>query len=164
MLRTSQKNRYCGFTLLEMIIVVIIIGILAMVSVPYASSGDDVKVIAAAAALAADIQYAQNVAITFQLPITVAFNTSANTYSLLNASGILNHPISKSEYVIDFESKHGVVGVDVVSADFDGLASVTFDELGAAEIGGSVVLNVNSVSYTISVAAVTGKVTVSSGG
>jgi prepilin-type N-terminal cleavage/methylation domain-containing protein len=166
MLHQSRKNRIAGFTLIELIIVVIVLAIISLVAVPYASSGADIKVLAAARTLASDIQYAQDLAITSQVPISVFFNISSNSYYLFNTSTsqTVNNPISKSAYTVDFSSKHGVSGVDIVSADFSGATRITFDCYGSPENAGSVVLGYDWASYTISVSAVTGKVTVTAGG
>ena len=59
-------------------------------------------------------------------------------------------------YIVNFTSLRGFGEVDVVSASFNGADSVTFDEMGTPNAGGTVVLRAGPHVYTISVAAVTG--------
>jgi len=161
MSRQARKNRLSlSFTLLELMVVVMILAIVAAVAVPMAVGTGDMQVISAARMMSADLQYAQNTAITTQRPITVAFDTSAESYSLSNASEQLIHPITKEAYIVDFRSREGFTSLDVVSANFGGSASVAFDELGAPNSSGSITLRSGPHVYQINVATATGKVTV----
>ena len=165
MSRQARKNRLSlSFTLLELMVVVMILAIVAAVAVPMAVGTGDMQVISAARMMSADLQYAQNTAITTQRPITVAFDTSAESYSLSNASGALIHPITKEAFTVNFMSREGFNALDVVSADFGENLSVTFDELGAPDSAGTVILRAGPHVYQVSVATATGKVTVTSTG
>ena len=153
-----------GFTLIEIVVVVVILAIAAAIVVPYVVATDDLEVISAARMVACDLQYAQDVAITSQLPVTVTFDTSGESYELTNASGTLVHPIKKSAYVISFAAQRGFEDLDVSAAAFGGGPTVTFDELGSPDNSGSVTLQAGSHVYQVDVAAATGKVTVNTVG
>ena len=142
--------------------VLLIMGILAAVVVPNAMGTSDLHAVAAARMVATDLQYAQDTAITTQTPITVTFEPTLERYRLSNASGTLIHPITRQAYIVSFPSLRGFGEVDVVSASFNGAASVTFDEIGTPDAGGTVVLRAGPRVYTLTVAAVTGTVTVTS--
>jgi len=157
-IRASEGLR--AFSILELLVVIIIVAIAAAIVVPTMSSTQDVKATSAARIIAADIEYAQSMAITHQDPVTVTFNPSGESYSLSNASGPLVHPITKENYAVDFTTKDGFENLDVVSASFGGTAAVTFDEIGAPDNVGSVTIQVGAHAYQISVAAATGKVRV----
>lgn len=134
-------------------------GIIAAVVIPNVIRTSAFQAVSAARLLTTDLQYAQNLAITSQVPVTVTFNTNAERYTLSNAGGTLVHPITKDTYIVDFASQSGFRDVDIVSADFNGAAQVTFDEMGAPNQAGTVVLQAGSHRYTITVTAITGKVT-----
>jgi prepilin-type N-terminal cleavage/methylation domain-containing protein len=155
-----RRSETDGFSLVELIVVIMILAIVAAVVVPLASSGQDAAATSAARLVAADLQYAQNLAITFQKPITMTFDTAGNSYTLSDASGPLMHPIRKADYVVDLNTEAGMEKVEIVSASFGGAPAVTFDELGAPDNSGSVDLQAKDFSYEVSLSAVTGKVTV----
>ena len=164
MSQPSKQRNSRAFTLVELIVVMVIMAIAAAMAAPYAIDTGSAGATAAARIITCDLQFAQDEAITSQVPVTVAFSTAGESYSLSNASGALIHPINKTSYVIDFNALRGLNGVDVVSASFGGGSSVTFDELGSPDNAGNVTVQCGSDSYVVNVAAATGKVTVSAGG
>ena len=154
------KNSPAGaFTLIEILVVVVILAIAAAIVVP-AFSSSSLQAVSAARMIASDLQYAQNVAITSQGPVTVTFDPAGNSYSLSNASGLLIHPMNKDAYSIDFDSQSGFGQLGIVSASFGGTSAVTFDELGAPDDPGSVAVQAGASVYVINVAGITGRVTV----
>lgn len=160
----GRNSTSIGFTLVELLVVIVVMAILAGMVIPYAVSTSDLEVVSAARIISSDLQYAQDVAITSQQLVTVTFNSSGESYTLSNASGVLIHPINKSAYMMDFSSQSGFAGLDVVSADFAGSNAVTFDELGSPDNAGTIVLQAGPHVYNVSVAAATGRVTVSMAG
>ena len=157
----ARRSNSSGFTLAELIVVVVILAVAAGMVVPYAISTSDLSVVSAARILAADLEYAQNLAITTQQSVIVSFDVANETYSLSNASGVLDHPINKRPYVVSFPSLRGFEGVNVVSAGYGGQAEVTFDVVGSPDDGGTTVLQAGAHTYVVSVAPATGRVTVS---
>jgi len=143
-------------------LVVLIVGIIAAMVIPSALNTADLQALSAARMLATDLQYAQDTAITSQTPVTVTVNPNAESYFLSNASGTLIHPITKGAYVVDFRSMQGFTAVNVVSANFGGTGQVSFDEVGTPSQAGSVVIQGGPSVYTVTVSAVTGRVTASS--
>jgi len=137
-----------------------VLAILAAVVVPIAMSASSVQVVGAGRMVASDLQYAQTHAIATQTPVTVVFDPASESYELSNASGGLIHPITNSSYIVDFTDDGRFAEVDVVSADFDGLTSVTFDELGAPDAGGSVQLQAGPDALSVNVANATGGITI----
>ena len=165
MCQRPRRNRdFAGFTIIEIVVVLVILAIAAAIIIPNISSTDDLKATSAARMVATDFQYAQNMAITHQEPVTVTFTTSNESYTLSNASGPLIHPMTKSAYTVNFGAMNGFEGLDIVSADFFGSLAVTFDELGAPDNSGGVAVQAGSHVYQVDVATATGKVTVTYSG
>ena len=145
-MRTSRANvgrpyRGCrpGFTLIEILVVVIIIGITGAIIVPSIGNRDDLKVSAAARVLMADLIYAQNLSITEQRNHYVVFDTVNQRYTVRNyQNNTINHPVQKSPYVVQCGTggTNGFTQVAIESVTFvsqsDGNSYVTigFDELG----------------------------------
>jgi prepilin-type N-terminal cleavage/methylation domain-containing protein len=158
-IRQSKDMR--GFTLVELIVVVVLLAVVAAVVIPQAISSADFQAVSGARLVASDLQYAQNVAITAQSPVTVTFYPASRSYSLTDyRSQPLIHPITKSAYTVNFAAQRGFERLGIVSASFGGAAAVTFDELGSPSNAGTVVLRAGPHTYRIEVAASTGKVTV----
>ena len=127
-----------GFTLVELLIVVVIIGIAAMISIPIMSSGGNMQLSSAANMIVADLEYAKSIAITRQEEFTVFFDSNNDSYEVQDANGVvILHPVSKRPYRIDFPTSQrmSLVGIDVPSF------TVTFDSLGSPSSGGVVGLS-----------------------
>lgn len=129
--------RRCGFTLVEILVVVVILGIIATVVGVSIGTRDDLKVQAAARVLAADLQYAQSRAIVRREPHYVTIGASRSSLQLATrVSGswsVLVHPIDKGEFKMVFGPSGSGGGQDVIlkAEDFDGSAVFGFDETGA---------------------------------
>ncbi|HEX8340164.1 MAG TPA: GspH/FimT family pseudopilin [Tepidisphaeraceae bacterium] len=127
-------SRRTGFTLVEILMVVVILGIAAAAIVPQMGSRDDLKLSAAARALMADLSYAQSRAITKQRKHYLQFGEEQ--YTLLSratdaaALAAITHPINPGDYVVSFASGP-LRDVRVASADFDTRTTLVFDELGS---------------------------------
>ncbi len=158
--RGFQKGR-CAFTLVEIIVTLVILAIVAAMTVPYVTGAASIQASSAARLIMSDLEYAQSQAITTQSPVSVTFSVSGNSYTVSNASGTLIHPISKQAYVVDFDTLGGFGNVSVSAADFGGALNVTFDALGAPDNNGTVTVIAGSHTYTVTVAPVSGRVTVS---
>ena len=156
----SEPNR-AGFTLVEILVVVVLLGIAAAVVVPQIASGEDFQVRSAARMLASDLQYAQSLATTTQSSVTVSFVPAGSSYSLSNASGTLTHPITKDAYNVDFRSQGDFSDLEMLSADFGGNSLVSFDSMGIPSNPGSVVLQAGPHVFQVDIAAATGRITVS---
>src|SRR5437763_7201143 len=70
-----------GFTLVEVLAVVVIMGIAAAIAIPFMGTRDDLRVTAATRNVVADLIYAQNTAITTGVPVYVRFDSTANKYT-----------------------------------------------------------------------------------
>src|SRR5690242_16864757 len=85
--QSRSKGRAAGFTLVEILVVVVILGIAAAVIVPNMGTRSDLKAAAAARMIMADLIYAQNRAISTQTKHYVTFDTSASpqTYRIVTS-------------------------------------------------------------------------------
>ncbi len=148
-----------GFTLVELIVVIIILGILALMVIPNMSNSDSLKARAAARMVMADLEYAQSQAIVSQQQTTITFNVPADSYTVSNASGPLIHPITKNTYAISLNQGSGMNNVTIASAGFGAGSAVTFDALGAPDNSGTISIVAGATTYYVAVAPVTGRIT-----
>lgn len=171
-----NHNMRRGFTLVEILMVVVILGIAGAIIVPQLGSRDDLKAAAAARMLLADLIYAQNMAITRQTNHYVKFE--GQQYKLLVAPGmtLIRHPVNKNDYLARFGTggTQGLRDVSLVSASFVGQVSPTayatigFDPLGTPVVypdadpadtmsSGSIVLQSGQYKLRIDVEPFTGE-------
>lgn len=123
-----------GFTLIELIVVVVILSIAALMAVPMLGSAADVQVRSAATRLSADLDYAKGLAVTHQQNYMVVFSPSTESYSVRDASNaVVTHPVDGKPFTVDYRADRRLSRVNLVSADFDGSAdtTLTFNYLGA---------------------------------
>jgi len=160
--RRENRPAAGAFTLAELIVVMVILAIIAAMVVPQAIGTSDVKVQAAARVLLADLEYAQNCAIVTQTAIDVTFDRNENSYklSVSNESDPLEHPITKKAYQVDFDTQSEFEGVSIAAVSFGGSPKLTFTALGAPQANGSVDVAAGDFTYRLTVAPVTGRVTV----
>ena len=153
-----------GFTLVEVMLVVVILAIFAAAAIPYFAGTSSFQAMSAARRIASDLEYAQNLALTTQEAVTATFASATETYALSNASVTLIHPITKADFSVDFASEDGFNQLDIASANFNGTEAVTFDALGSPDNSGRITLVAGAHTYWVDVAPATGKITVTSAG
>jgi prepilin-type N-terminal cleavage/methylation domain-containing protein len=148
-LRTPNSN---GFTLIEVIAIMIIVGILAVVVLPkidFGSTSSRASVYGAAYMVASDIRYVQECAMANRVSKSITFTTGQNSYTFpatvpstsgLDPSGRLPSGVT--------------IGTTV---------TFTFNSLGEPTTGGggSVAVTGGGLNRTISVVQYTGKVDIS---
>lgn len=180
--RTKQTVA-SGFTYLEILIVLLILGIVAMLGAPMlASSMDEVRLAGAASEAVTALEYAQLTAVggggqtrvifkkvvdtigVREFKPTVDLNGSQTTLAEADVENgaftLMEHPLRPGvDYRIFYKNESRFEGVDLVNALFGGIDSVTFDALGIPSAGGTVTLALGDRQIVLSVDGLTGKVT-----
>jgi len=158
-----------GFTLVEVLIVVVIIAIAAMTVIPMISSAASVQICSATDMIAADLEYAKSMAISRGQRYSVVFDKDTESYSIRNQAGaVIAHPVKKGfDYVIDFRNDSRLNKVDIADVDFDATSEIKFDYLGSPYNGndnplnsGIINLQAGGATATITVEPVTGFISV----
>ena len=170
--KRPMSARY-GFTLIEIIVVVVILAIAAMLAVPMLSTAADTQLRTAGNMIAADMEYARSMAISRQQNYSVVFSSANNSYEVQDLGGnVLAHPLnSSSSLSVVFGDDSRLEDVDITSVNFDGVAdqTITFDYLGSPFSGfagvtaltiGTIDLQADGFTMTITVEPVTGYVTI----
>lgn len=149
-LAPAARRWAAGFTLVEILTVVLILGIASAIVAPQIGSRDDLKVRAAARVLIADLLYAQNMAVAQQKYHYVKFDPDAEEYTVMSTVDpspeivTIKNPVTKDP----FSTKMGPDGnsrlsdVRIKSAVFNGedaanftnKFTVAFDELGQPHV------------------------------
>jgi len=154
-------NPYSGFTLIELIMVVVVLLIIAAFIAPKMTGVTGTRVNAAGRKISADIRYAQELAISTQTNHGVIFNASpTNTYSIYQGT---------TSTIITDSFTGGAYTVQLNAGDYDGVTidggyQVEFDALGSPVTGGGSSVTISNGGSapvrTITVAANTGKVSI----
>ena len=170
-----HRNRYSltGFSMIEIMVVLIVLAIAGTVVVAMASNTDEMKVEAVVQQLASTLSYAQNVAIVRQEAIQVVFDSAAESYEVVDAAGAaIGGNVTEADglYSMSFGASSEFGRADITSVNFDGGSVVWFDRMGGPHSGvpqagpalasGTVVIGYGDASATLGVAPVTGTITV----
>jgi prepilin-type N-terminal cleavage/methylation domain-containing protein len=157
----KAECRIPGFTLAELMIVLVIISIIAAIAVPMYSSAAGVQLKTAANVIASDLEYAKNMAISTGQTYQVVFDTAAESYSIKNSAGaVITHPVHiGANYIVNFASDSRLSKVDIVSTTFGG--TISFDYLGTPSANsGEVVLVAEGSTMKVKIETITGYITI----
>ena len=168
---TSRRHHRRGYTLIEVLITVTIMGLAAAVIVPNMMQGGSLGVQAGARMIIADLLFAQNEAMAQQSTRRVVFDVSDNSYRVekydsgatawvLEFNPSMGMGGDQQNYEMDFDEDGRFRGIEIVSADFNGSSTVEFDDLGNPSSGGTIELRFEEHEYEIKIAPFTGRVTV----
>jgi prepilin-type N-terminal cleavage/methylation domain-containing protein len=160
-----------AFSLVEVLIVVVILAILASVLLPAIADPATSRLRGAATILARDIQYVQSEAMNTSQILQINF-VSDTQYQVVDPDGgtggsavllrypQLDYPAHGGQFIVDFDDPSPLRGTTMQSFDFGGQSRLEFGRFGEPTAGGEIVLRSGDYLVRISVAPVTGMVTV----
>jgi Tfp pilus assembly protein FimT len=152
----ALRSRRCAFSIFELVIVLLIMGILTAVAAPkFFDSLLFHRVESAARRVKADLELARTQARVTSATQSITFVNSvytlSNTKSLDKPGAIYSVDLTKQPY-----------SLDSATANFNNLATVSFDGYGTPTSGGTVVVTAKSHSCTVTLNGTTGDVTITS--
>lgn len=166
-----------GYTLIEVLVVVTVLGIAAAMIVPSMGSAGVLRIHGAVRTLISDITFAQSDALAYQTRRAIVFDLNAETYAICEVNGSTVVPADDALYVSSGTSERYIVDLNrvefgdanLVKADFDGSNTLVFDELGGPVktpsgdeplAAGLITLAGPDSTFEISIEAYTGRVSV----
>lgn len=129
----------CGFTSIELLMVVVVVAILVVASIPDQSSADSQRGLNFSIKLESDIAYAQSLSLADPSdPMVLRVDTDANIYWLAKSSAPntpIAHPTTGKPYVVvaGDSTKDGFQGVLIKGIEFGGDDTLTFDSVGGID-------------------------------
>jgi prepilin-type N-terminal cleavage/methylation domain-containing protein len=165
-----QRFARRGFSLIELIVVILLVSIMAAVAVPKMSNIGSTRAAVAARMIARDLTYARERAIATGTRSWVVFSAGTNSYSVLTenpaspgriGANVMTDPNGNGRTFVQYLNANELVGVTMTSVSFDAGAEVGFDWVGkpynssstALAAAGTIVL---SNGFTITVQPTTG--------
>ncbi len=124
-----------GFTVLELVMVILVVAILAVVTTVRMPDLTNTRIRLAAKKIQSDIRYAQRLAMNTQLRTAMRFDIATDTYFIQIESNALwppaKDPLSQKDFVVRLNTAE-YQGVDIALACFNGCANNTliFDSKG----------------------------------
>jgi len=150
-----------GFSLLEILIVVAVLGIAALTIVPtFLSHNDEQKIMLAANEIQNALRYAREMAVRDHRSKEVKFDTDNESLQVIDAvsSTPETDPSRKGDYRLDFPSNSLLAGVDIVSVgSVTGIITVTFLATGQPDAANTIVLSYGPHSRVVTVDEFTGR-------
>jgi prepilin-type N-terminal cleavage/methylation domain-containing protein len=144
-----------GFTLIEFLIIMSVIGILAVIGIPQLADLPRIEVGAAAERVGNDLRYVQDLAMKTGQVHQVAF-TSSDYQVSREGAGIIEDPSHKGEpFIVNLDEEYPGISI---TAFFSNRDSVAFDFKGRPSKSGSIVLSFRDEAATIFVENKTGRV------
>ena len=158
--RHNQHALQAGFTLVELVIVIVVLGIISVYAAARSVSPAEATLPSQAQKMASNIRHAQTLAYTWGKNLTVT--TDSSSYSVYCTTSVaspcpastttpITDPATNSSFNVSLQK-------DVV---LGGTATLVFNSLGQPGGSASYTLTSGSTTEAISVAALTGNVTVS---
>ncbi|MDQ7014428.1 MAG: prepilin-type N-terminal cleavage/methylation domain-containing protein [Planctomycetota bacterium] len=136
----NMLSRRDGYTLVEMLLVILILGISGALVIPHTSQARVLRIHAAVRTLVSDITYAQTDALAYQQRRALIFDEAANTYTVAEITVSTGGDVTytplfyaggpSGQHVVDFNSG-SFDGAHIRAVDFDGDGVLIFDEIGA---------------------------------
>jgi len=170
---SAQRNRLNrgtpGFTLMELIMVIVIIGILAAIVIPRFESFYAIKLDGATKKVVSDIRYTQQLAVTRHTNSRIIFSADNDNYLVEeenpqgsdNWVSVIDPFTRRVGLSVDFNTDAQYQGIDIQSTDFGD--TLQFDWQGIPQLvgpAGSLILFYRGINRTISIKQNTGRVSV----
>jgi len=159
-----------GFTLIELVMLVVILGIIAMVIIPKAAVESRIRLEAACQKIALDLRYSQGMSLAEQVRFGISFDPANEAYFVyrVNAGTKAKNPQTRNDFDISFGQLNEFKGIDISGTNFND--KIEFDSAGAPYDGNSVILSSQGIvtlqttggtySRTVRIEPKTGKVSV----
>jgi prepilin-type N-terminal cleavage/methylation domain-containing protein len=132
-----------GFTFIELVMVIVIVGILAVVTVPRFQAFNIIKLNSAVKKIVSDIRYTQSIAVSSHDMYGMTFDTGLERYDVrrVRDNTFARDPFSRQNFTVSFASDPMYGGMNIVSANFGNTNQLRFG-------WNATPLNGNNVSLT----------------
>ncbi len=160
----ARGRQSSGFTILELLILMVVLGIAASVGIPSYFNRPDVTLKSAAELLANDLREVGGRAAVYRESLCVRFDGDGGGYSATDRSGqLLVSPYGGGAFVRRYGVDAVFRGVTIEALEPETPRSVTFDATGTASRSVAVTLGYGGETRVVTLAARSGLVAVEEG-
>ena len=157
-----------SFTIIELIMIIVIIGIITVAALPRLDLHNNIKLQGAGKKLISDLRYSQTIAMSKHTDTRLVFDPLNNTYSAYFwENGVwqpLKDPYTRQDLSLDLDTS-SFPGVTISSSDFGGTNTLKYDWQGIPKdlndnilsAAGTIILNCKGQTITINVTPQTGR-------
>lgn len=159
-----------GFTLIELMIVMVIIGIAFGLALPFIGDSKELRLREAARMLAADLEFAQSESIAHPDNLRIVkFNSSTSEYWITSVSASptdtpITDPARNTPFLVQFGigRAEGIGGVTIASYSLGGDNAICFDAYGAPDqtTTASITLACGPETVTVQIAPGSGEISI----
>ncbi|PJC47001.1 MAG: hypothetical protein CO035_07975 [Candidatus Omnitrophica bacterium CG_4_9_14_0_2_um_filter_42_8] len=159
-----------GVTLIELIMMILILGILALAIMPKTTAEPRLRLEAACQRIALDLRYAQEMSLAQQVKFGASFDPAAEAYFVYRVSVETKavDPQTRNDFDVSFTALNEFKGMDIAGTNFSN--KIEFDSTGAPYDGSGIILSSQGVitiqaaggaySRTVRIEPKTGKVSI----
>jgi prepilin-type N-terminal cleavage/methylation domain-containing protein len=167
---TNKMKKTKGFTLIELVMILVIAGIVALAAMPKTAAGSRIKLEAACQKIAYDLRYSQEMAMAQQVRFGISFDPVNEAYFVyrVTVATKAKDPQTRNNFDVSFANLSEFKGINIASTNFSN--KTEFDSTGAPYDGNAVILSSQGIitlqttdgaySRTVRIEPKTGKVSV----